>query len=285
MTKRRCSVVGLITAWALVAASPAAPQTGSPAQHRLLVASHGALVQAHLFSFCRTVVNPPGAGMGVCSDGLPTATATRLPVHGRGTVRVGTAVRVYAISAQYASANGITTRALQVSRLGTSGRQFAVALPGGPPPALLLVSIQYRDVPGAAGAREAGDASFSVGLTEHRHARLRRGGVTARARVRCRRARGQRRRCRLRERGRVLRPAGTRGDCRGGRVVVRVVARGRTRLRARARTTSDCRYRIRGRPFSLPSGVRTIVVRNRFLGSSTLATRRAVPIRIRLRLR
>ena len=285
MTKRTRVVVGLLTAWALVAASPAAAQTGTPAQHRLLTSSHGAIVQANLFSSCRTVVDPRGTGMGICSDGFPTATATRLPVHGGGTVLVATGAPAYAITARYASANGMTTRALQVNPLSTSGRQFAVVLPGGPPQPLLLVSIHYPDVTGTGDSRESGDASFSVGLTEHRHAKLRPSGVTARARVRCDRARGQRRRCRLYERGKVLRPAGSVGDCRGGRVLVRVVARGRGRLRASARTSTDCRYRIRGRAFSLPSGVRTILVKNRFRGSSTLAAKRAPSIRIRLRLR
>ena len=278
-------VVGLVTAWALVAASPAAAQTGTPAQHRLVAASHGAIVQANLFSFCRTVVDPQGAGTGVCGDGFATATATRLPVHGGGTVLVGTGVPVYAIAAHYANAGGGPTRALRVNRLGATGRQFAVVLPGGPPSPLLFVLIRYRDVPGTAGARESGDAGFSVGLTEHRHTKLRPSAVTARARIRCGRARGQRRRCRLYERARILRPAGRHGDCRDGRALVRVVARGRGRLRASARTSADCRYRIRGRPFSLPSRVRTVVVRNRFLGSSTLAAKRAASIRIRLRLR
>lgn len=285
MTKRTRLVVGLLTGWALVAASPAASQTGAPAQHRLLAASHGASVQANLFSSCRTVVDPQGAGMGSCGDGFPTATVTRLPVHGGGTVLVGTGVPVYAITAQYASADGRSTRALRVNPLSTSGRHFAVVLPGGPPSRLLLVSIQYRDVAGSAGARESGGASFSVGLTEHRHAKTRPSGVTAHTRLLCGRARGQRRRCQLHERGRILKRAGSPGDCRNGRVLVRVVGRGRGWLRATARTSTDCRYRIRGRPFSLPSGVRTVLVRTRFLGSSTLTSKRAASIRLRLPLR
>ncbi len=279
-------MVGLLTVWALAAAGPAASQTAAPPQHRLLAASHGVIVQANVFSSCRTVVDPRGAGMGICSDGFPTATATRLPVHGGGTVLVGTGVPVTAIAAQYASVNdAIPPRPLQVNPLNASGRQFAVVLPGGPPLPLLFVFIQYRDVAGSAGTRESGDAAFSVGLTEHRHAKLRPNAVTALARVRCGGARGGRRRCRLRERGRILRPAGRLGDCRDGRVLVRVVARGRGWLRTTARTDSDCRYRIRSRRFSLPSGVRTVLVRNRFLGSSTLAAKRAATIRIPLRLR
>ena len=140
-------MLGLLTGWALAAAGPAVPQSTAPPQHRLLAASHGVIVQANLFSSCRTVVDPRGAGMGVCSDGFPTATATRLPVHGGGTVLVGTGVPVSAITAQYANANdAIPPRALQVNPLNASGRQFAVVLPAGPPLPLLFVSIQYRDV-------------------------------------------------------------------------------------------------------------------------------------------
>ncbi|MCA1698784.1 MAG: hypothetical protein LC790_07765 [Actinobacteria bacterium] len=177
-------------------------------------------VDANLFTFCRSITDPHGAGVSLCGDGVPTATAVRLPVEAGGTVALTTGVFVSAIGARYAAAGGSSTTDLAIAPLDTSGRRFAVALPAGAPPALMLVSIEYRDVAAAGGARESGDAHFSIGLKAYR--RPRPTAVTVHARARCEAAPDRARRCRLSQRGRIHRKAGSDADCRGGRVRVTV---------------------------------------------------------------
>lgn len=139
----------------------------------------------------------------------------------------------------------------------------------------------WRRLPGAGGTTESGEANFSIALAEHRHERVSPQRVTARATARCGRPRGPRRRCRLYQRGRVEPPVGSAADCRGGQMLVRLIARRQGVLRARVRTTPDCRYRLRGRRFSLPLGRRQVVIRTRFLGSASLTASGTRSIRLR----
>ncbi len=69
---------------ALAIATPATAAT-SPA-HQLSATSHGTTVQALLFTTCHTVADPAGPTMVSCSDGFPSATATKLPVEPGGSV-------------------------------------------------------------------------------------------------------------------------------------------------------------------------------------------------------
>ena len=150
-------------------AAPAA--TGTPPVHKLSATSHGATVQARVFTFCRTLTDPAGMGTGLCSDGIPSATYRRLPVHPKGSVLIIVGAPVTSLSARYATADGRTqARALKVTRLEPGRRRFRISLPASRPGALLLVSTTYRDVPTADGKRDSGDAHFSIGLRRHRHA-------------------------------------------------------------------------------------------------------------------
>jgi len=159
----------LVMAAGLAGAAPAA--TGTPPVHKLSAASHGATVPARLFTFCRTLAEPGGVGTGLCSDGIPSATAKRLLVHPRGSVLIAVGAPVTSLSARYAGAEGASAgRALKVTRLGTGRRRFRISLPASRPGALLLVSTTYRNVETVDGKRDSGDAHFSVGLRRHRHA-------------------------------------------------------------------------------------------------------------------
>ena len=109
--------------------------------------------------------------MGLCSDGIPSATARRLRVHPGGSVVLVVGAPVTSLSARYGGADGASAgRMLKVTRLGTGRRYFKISLPASRPGALLLVSTLYRDVPAADGKRASGDAHFSIGLRRHRHA-------------------------------------------------------------------------------------------------------------------
>ncbi|MGH2841491.1 MAG: hypothetical protein ACRDKY_11785, partial [Solirubrobacteraceae bacterium] len=181
---------------------------------------------------------------------------------------------------RYANASGSSTTDLTIAALDMSRRRFAAVLPAGEPSPLLLVSIAYRDVQGAGGRRESGDAHFSIGLKQYR--RRRPTAVTAHARVRCAAAATRAQRCRLRQVGTVRRPTGSHADCRGGRVLVTVLAGGRRVLQTTVPTTTTCRYRLRRRVFSLGAGIDSVWVKTRFLGSPSLTSRRAPTVRIRL---
>ena len=264
----------------LTCASPAAAQSDADApQHQLVGVSHGVTVKANLFSYCRSVTPPAGVGTGACSDGPATATATRLPVHRNGSVIIATGVPVTEVVARYADSYSVETVVLPVTALDTSRRRFAVTLPASPPLTLLLVDIRYSDIAGADGSREAGSAGFSIGLREHRHL-VRPTAVTARAGVSCRATTGGARRCRLTVRGTIRRPAGSRADCRAGRILIRVFTGERRVLRVTVATTAGCRFRLAERSFSLPRGSDRVRVETRFLGSPTLAARSAPAVRI-----
>lgn len=279
--KRILLVLCLLTGPALIGIGTAHAQPSDLPQHRLLVSSHGVSAAAHVFSFCRAITQPVGGGL--CADGPPTATSS-VPAHGSGTVLLVTGVRADAIAGHVTRPGGSPVP-LRIVPADTSGRRFIAVLPSGPPLPLLLVFIRYSGVAGAGGSTESGDAAFSVGLREHRHKRAVPKRLTARVSARCVRPRGRRRSCRLYQRGRIEPPARSAADCRGGRVLVRLIARRRTALRARARTSPDCRYRLRSRRFSLPRSARRVVVRTRFLGSSTLTRSEALSVRFRLTLR
>ena len=158
----------LVAGAGVAGAAPAA--TGTPPVHKLSATSHGATVQARLFTFCRTLTDPGGVGTGLCSDGIPSATTKRLLVHPKGSVLIAAGARVTSLSARYAGADGSSAgRALKVTRLDAGRRRFRISLPASRPAALLIVSTTYRDVPTADGKRDSGDAHFSIGLRRHRH--------------------------------------------------------------------------------------------------------------------
>ena len=279
---KRLLVLCLLTGPALTGVGTAHAQPSDLPQHRLLVSSHGVSAAAHVFAFCRAITQPVGRGF--CADGPPTATSS-VRAHGSGAVLLVTGVRVDAIAGHVTRPGGSPHVPLRIVPADTSGRRFIAVLPSGPPLPLLLVFIRHSGVAGAGGSTESGDAAFSIGLREHRHKRAVPKRLTARVRARCVRRPGGRRSCRLYQRGRIEPPAGSAPDCRGGRVLVRLIAGRRTALRARARTSSDCRYRLRSRRFSLPGGARRVVVRTRFLGSSSLTRSEALSVRVRLTLR
>jgi hypothetical protein len=234
-------------------------------EHRLLVSSHGVSAAVTNWAWCEGGDN--------CFP-LPAA-PTSLLAHGGGHVRIVTDARVESISVGVARPTGVGGAWLRVFPADTSGRNFVVGLPPGPPLPLLVISTEYSGVP------ESGVAKFTINLVEHRHERARPKQVTARPTARCGRPSGGRRSCRLDQRGRIEPPAGAAADCRGGRMLVRLTANGRTVLRARARTSAACRYRLRGRRFSLPLGAKRVVVRTRFLGSSSLTARQARSVGVR----
>lgn len=269
----------------LLAATPAAAQTeAAPPQHRLVATGHGVAVKANLYTYCRTVSDAQGMGTGLCADGIPGPTATRVPVHRGGSVTITTGAPVTFITASYANANASVSRTavLRVQRLDESHRFFAVSLPASRPLAMLLVSIAYSDLASADGKRESGDAHFSVGLREHRHALVKPRGVTTRVDANCDVAQDGAQSCRLNEDGSILLPRKTAADCRGGRMLIRVVAGGRDVVRATVTTSAGCRYRLREQAFSLAAGVNGATVETRFLGSAALAPRNAATGRLDL---
>ena len=274
--RRVLLVLCLLAGPSLVGVGTAHAQRGDPPQHRLLVSSHGVAAAAELGSFCRwTTV---GRDDLFCSDSLFTMPASSVPAHGGGAVLIVTGVRVDSIMADLPRRDGPPYASLRVVPADTSRRSFIAVLPPGPLRRVLSVSTRYSAVPAAGGSSESGDASFSIGLAHHRHVRPKQ--VTARATARCGRPRGRRRSCRLDQRGRIT-PVASGADCREGHMLVRLIARGRSVLRARARTSGDCRYRIRGRRFLLPLGARQVVLRTRFLGSASLADSDAPSVRLR----
>ena len=287
MTTRRSRVATAVVlgAAALAAASGAAAQSDADApQHQLTVFSHGVSAKAGLFTYCRSVTPAQGVPTGICGDGVPGATATRVPVHRGGAVIVTIGAAVTYLVARYAAADGSGAGpALPVDALDATRRRFAVDLPDARPSDLLLVSIAYRDLARADGGRESGDAHFSVSLTEHRHPRRTPRAVIARAQVSCNVIASGQQRCRLSASGTVVRPPGVVGGCRGGRVRVRVLARGRAAMQATRPVTTACRHRVDERFFTLPAGVDVVSVHTRFLGSARLKPRNAPAIRIELR--
>jgi hypothetical protein len=268
-------------------AAPAAAQTDADApQHQLSATAGGAAVKALLFTYCRSISDPQGTGTGtgVCADGYPVATATRLAVRGGSVVTIAIAAPVTSIAVRYAAADGTPApAALAVRALDASRRHYAVALPATRPLPLLLISTTYRDLPRADGGSESGDAHFSVGLAERRVVRRAPSAVTARAQVSCRIEESGERRCRLNESGTIRRRSPRAGDCSGGRVRVRVIARGGPVMQVTVPATALCRHRVDNRFFVLAPGVTTLRVVTRFLGSARLAGRNAATIRINLR--
>lgn len=287
MTARSIVTAVLLAAVAGGAASaaPAAGQADVDApQHQLSATANGAAVKALLFTYCRSITDSQGTGTGVCGDGYPAATATRLAVRGGSVVTIAVAAPVTSIAARYATADGTPApAALAVRALDASRRRYAVTLPSSRPLSLLLVSTTYRDLPRPDGGRESGDAHFSVGLTERRELRSTPSAVTARAQVSCRVTASGERRCRLSESGTIRRRSPHDGDCIGGRVRLRVIAIGRAAMQVTVPTTAACRHRVDERFFVLPAGVATVAVQTRFLGSARLAARDAPAIRIDLR--
>ncbi len=283
VTQRFVASLTILVSCALVTASPASAQLGeSPPQHRLSATGHSVTVSASPFTFCRTVFDAAGA-LGVCSDGFPGPTATRVPVHPGDSVVIAVGAPTTTFTADSAAEGSAVFTSLAVMPLDESRQRFAVVLPASRPPELLLVSTRYSELPGAPGTTETGDAHFSIGLQEHLHAKLKPSGVTASARVSCRATAAGGRRCRVSEQGTIRLAAASAVDCAGGRMLVRVFVRGRRVVRTTVPVTPDCRYRLQGRSFSLGRGNATAVVHTRFLGSTSLTARSAPAIRIRVR--
>ena len=283
MSRARSLTFTICLGGALLAAAVPASAATSPA-HRLAATSHGTTVQARLFTTCHTVAEPGGIATSTCSDGIPSTTATKLPVDPRGTVTVTVGAPVTEISARHAGTDGRSAGTpLEVTPLDASMQRFSLAPPAGAPAALLLVSTTYSDLPADGGKVESGDAHFSIGLTQHRPAKVRPRRVTGQATAGCRPAANGVRRCRLAGRGAiVVAPGGA--ACRDGHVRMRVRARGKLVLQVVARTrAADCRFGVRDRAFTVPSGVARVVVETRFLGSPSLAARSAPDIRLRVR--
>jgi len=281
---RRLILLGLVVFGGL--AAPAAAQTGVGAPGlRLTAASHGVSVKAKLFTYCNSVRAPDGTGTGLCADGIPGPTSTRVPVHRHGSVTIATNGRVGSVAARYADVNAPAAATLRVRALDASGRRFSVSLPDARPRSLLLVSLVYGDLPRSDGRLEGGDAHFSVSLREHRHATARKAtplAVTTRARANCDVTDLGGQSCRISQEGTIRRRPGTKGDCRGGRVRIRVLAQDRHVVTATVRTTAGCRYRLQDRAFALEADTGTITVQTRFLGSDSLAPRSAPTIRVDL---
>lgn len=279
------TVIGALGALGGLAA-PSAGQSGAGAPElRLTAASHGVSVKAKLFTFCNAVRSPDGTGTGLCADGIPGPTSTRVPVHRRGSVTIATAARVGSVSARYADVNAPASAMLRVRALDASGRRFSVSLPEARPRSLLLVSLTYSDLPRPDGSLESGDAHFSVGLREHRHPRARKPtpiAVTTRAVATCDVTDLGGQSCRISQEGTIRRRPATKGDCRGGRVRIRVRAQDRHVVTATVRTTVGCRYRLQDRAFALEADTAIITVETRFLGSDSLAARSAPTNRIDL---
>ena len=269
-------------------AAPAAGQSGAGAPDlRLTAASHGVSVKAKLFTFCNSVREPGGTGTGVglCADGIPGPTSTRVPVHRRGSVTIATAARVGSVSARYADVNASASATLRVRALDASGRRFSVSLPDARPRSLLLVSLTYSDLPRPDGSLASGDAHFSVGLREHHHSTTRKPtplAVTTRAVASCDVTDLGGQSCRISQEGTIRRRPGTKGDCRGGRVRIRVLAQDRHVVTSTVRTTAGCRYRLQDRAFALEADTASITVETRFLGSDALAARSARTLRVAL---
>jgi len=284
VTQRFVASLTILVSCALVTASPASAQLSeNPPQHQLSATGHSVTVSASPYTFCRSVLDAAG-GVGVCSDGVPRPTATRVPVHPGDSVVIAVGGPTTTFTARSGAAGAPAVGAsLAVMPLDESRQRFAVVLPASRPPELLLVSTTYSDVPGAPGTTESGDAHFSIGLQEHLHAKLKPSGVTASARVSCRETASGGRRCRVSEEGTIRPPAASAVDCGAGRVLVRVFVRGKRVVRTTVPVTPDCRYRLQGRSFSLQRGNATAVVHTRFLGSTSLTGRSAPAIRIRVR--
>jgi len=283
MSRQRTLPLTICLVVAALATAAPAPAATSPA-HRLTATSHGTTVQALLFTSCHTVADPGGPAVGTCSDGIPTATATKLPVDPGGSVTIAIAAPVTEISARYAGTNGAPSGSeLKLTALDASRQRFSLSVPAGAPAALLLVSTRYSDLPADGGKIESGDAHFSIGLTQHRRARVKPRQVTVRATAGCRTAANGVRRCRLVQRGTIVLAPGGAG-CRDGQVRVRVRARGKIVLQVIARTrAADCRYGVGVRAFAVPSRLTRVVVETRFLGSPALAARSAPDVRLRVR--
>jgi TolB protein len=109
--------------------------------------------------------------------------------------------------------------------------------------------------------------------------------VTIAGRGRCRRRSRRILRCAVRLRGRVVRPAGPRASCAGGRVTATLRFRRRRVASVRTRTTRGCRYRVRTR-FGLRTErrVRRLSVAPRFGGSDFFSPRAGRRQKIRVRL-
>jgi len=284
----RAVVLGVVLAAALPSAALAQspPQIPRDGPHRLLVSSGEVTAAADGGWGCWFVSRPGGYGSGVCADPPPDwaqAPSSSVPAPVDGELIIETGARVDQIEVMLRSTS-LVPRAFD-----DSGRRFAVTLPPGTlPPVVLRITIRYSGFAREDGSVESGTLTFAIGVRERQKElvpgavpRVAPTMVTARSRARCRAwLRGSR--CRFVQSGRVLGPPGSAADCAGGQVVVRAAAGRKTLFRARARTSRDCRYRVTAR-FRHRRRLTVLRVSTRFLGTPSLKPESAKPKTVRIR--
>ncbi|MDQ4048602.1 MAG: hypothetical protein M3131_04355 [Actinomycetota bacterium] len=286
----RAVVLGVWLAVALPSAALAQspPQIPRDGPHRLLVSSGQVAAAADGGWGCWTVgVSPEGPPVnGVCADPAPDwdrapASSVPAPVDGKLIIEAGARLDRMEVM--------IGSTSLVPRALDDSGRRFAVTLPPGTPPSFVVrITIHYSNFAREDGHFESGTLTFAIRVRERQKEFVPRAAprvtpimVTTPSSARCRPGpRGAR--CRFVQSGRVLRPPGSVADCAGGQVVVRAAAGRKTLLRARARTSRDCRYRIRA-PFRHRRRLSVLKVSTRFLGTPSLRPQSAKPTTVRIR--
>lgn len=264
------------------AAPPAAGLDERLAPNQLVASSHGVSVRAAAAAECR----PDG----VCIDRVrrsQAAVQTGLPAHGGGRVVLRTGVRPRRIGVnlyRHAEDFGVV---LRVRALGRSRRRFVVRLPPGPATGTLSTLVDYRRKR-PDGSFASADALFVIGISEHVHSppqppivRVTPRAVTGRPTVRCGGVEEGWRYCKLRQRGRVVRPAGDRRRCWGGYVRAGIPYPDGDLVELKGTTTPSCRYRVKG-GFGVPARRRSVVVRTDFLGDALLLPRAGRTVRLQL---
>ena len=143
----------MFTALALAVLAVAAGADRHP-QHDLTASSHHRTVQATLGTHC----TPTRGGM-VCADYVyPLETKKRLPVHGRGRIRLEFKAEPEAI---YPDLRNRRSRSIHKLTARGNGLERTIRLPRALPRGMdrLGVFVEYR----------SGDADFEVDLRRHRH--------------------------------------------------------------------------------------------------------------------
>jgi hypothetical protein len=282
------AVLGALLAGAVATAAfgQSPPQTARDGPHRLLVSSGDVTAEADGGWGCWFVSRPDGSGSGVCADpparqvGWVPTSSVPAPVNGELVIEAG--ARVDQIDVRMGPTR-LAPRALD-----GSGRRFAVTLPPATRGPVLSVTIRYSGFAREDGSVESGTLTFEIAVRKRKQLappgavqRVAPTRVTVRSTARCK-AGPRRTRCRFVQSGRVLRPAGSAADCAGGRIRIRVLAGAKALFRARARTTSGCRYRVTAR-FRPRPGLTALKVTTRFLGTPSLGPESAKPRTVRIK--
>ncbi|MFL5918860.1 MAG: hypothetical protein ACJ74X_09065 [Gaiellaceae bacterium] len=143
-----------LSAVLLAALAAGAPAADREPQHLLFGWSHGRGVQASLGSHCT-----PSHGSMACADSeYPLATERRLPVHGRGRIRLEFGAEPQEI---YPDLRDHRSRSLRELTPRGDGTEWRVRLPRVLPRGMdrLGVFVTYR----------RGSADFEIDLRRHRH--------------------------------------------------------------------------------------------------------------------